>query len=160
MLDLTEGRVPSQVFHAAAELPMAEAEVLGGRALDVITEVAARRIRELLAEIGPVDAIGVVAGDRPVPESVSAILASHVLMHAAEGQIYRDALLDAAASLGVPGIELARKDAAARLAGDLAATILALGVVAGPPWRKEHKLAAVAAISAATAFTVSSGSPG
>lgn len=107
--------MPSQVFHAAADLPLAEAEVLVGRALDIVTDVTARRIRELLAGVGPVDAVGVVAGDRPVPQSVSAVLASHVLMHAAEGQIYRDALLDAAASIGLPGIELARKEAAARL---------------------------------------------
>jgi hypothetical protein len=37
---------------------------------------------------------------------------------------------------------------AVRLVGDLAATIRILGAAAGPPWRKEHKLAAVAALSA------------
>ena len=147
-LDLTEGRVPTQVCHVAAELPLPEAEALVRHAVDAVTEVAVRRLRELLAEVGVVDAVGIVVGDHPVPESVSAVLASHALMHAAEGQLYRDALLDAAALVGQRGIGLPRKQAVARLEGDLAGVVRAMGAEAGPPWRKEHKLAAVAALTA------------
>jgi hypothetical protein len=43
---------------------------------------------------------------------------------------------------------VSRKWAASRLDGNLAGTVRALGAAAGPPWRKEHKLAAVAAITA------------
>ena len=146
-VDLTEGRVPGHVFHEATELPLPQAETLVRHVVDVVTEVAVRRLRELLTEVGAVDGISVVVGDHPVPESVSAILASHALMHAAEGQLYRDALLDAAAAVGQRGIGLPRKQAVNRLEGDLAAVIRALGAVAGPPWRKEHKLAAVAALT-------------
>jgi hypothetical protein len=147
-LDLTEGRVPTQMWHVAAELPLPKAEALVRQAVDAVTGAAVRRLRELLTELGPVDAVGVVVGDHPVPESVSAVLASHVLMHAAEGQLYRDALLDAAALVGQRGIGLPRTQALTRLQGDLAGVIRALGAVAGPPWRREHKLAAVAALTA------------
>jgi hypothetical protein len=147
-LDLTEDRVPGQVWHVAAGLPAPQAEALVRRAVDTVSEVTTRRLRELLTEVGAVEAVGVIVGEHPVPESVAAVLASHPLMHAAEGQLYRDALLDAAASLGQRGFGLSRKVAASRLAGDLAATIRILGAAAGPPWRKEHKLAAVAALSA------------
>jgi hypothetical protein len=146
-MDLTEGQVPGHVFHVAAELPLPQAETLVRHAVDAITQVAVRKLRELLAEVGAVDGVCIVVGDHPVPESVSAILASHALMHAAEGQLYRDALLDAAASLGQRGIGLSRKHAVTRLEGDLATVIRALGAVAGPPWRKEHKVAAVAALT-------------
>jgi hypothetical protein len=147
VLDLTEDRVPGQVWHVAAGLPVPEAAALVRRTVDTVTEVATRRLREVLAEVGPVEAVGVVVGDFPVPESVAAVLASHTLMHAAEGQLYRDALLDAAAALGQRGVGLSRKRAAALLAGELAGTVRALGAAAGPPWRKEHKLAAVAALT-------------
>src|SRR6266705_1940349 len=85
-------------------------------------------------------AVAVVVGDHPVPEELAAVLASHALMHAAEGQLYRDALLDAATALGQRGIGMSRGRLAERLAGDLAGTVRALGAAAGPPWRKEHKL--------------------
>ena len=148
-LDLTEGRVPGQVFHVAAGLPLSEAELLVHHAVEAVTEVAVGRLRELLMEVGAVDGVGVVVGDHPVPESVSAVLASHALMHAAEGRLYRDALLDAAALVGQRGIGVPRERAVNRLEGDLAGVIRALGAVAGPPWRKEQKLAAVAALTVA-----------
>ena len=99
-MDLTEGLVPGQVFHAAAGLPLPEAETLLRRTVDTVTALAKRRMNELVTEVGVVDLVGVVMGDHPVPESVPAILASHPLMHAAEGQLYRNALLDAAAAWG------------------------------------------------------------
>jgi hypothetical protein len=149
-LDLTEGRAPNQAYHAAAGLPLAQAETLVRRAVDAVAEVTTRRLTELVGEIGSVDAVGVVVGDHPVPDSLAAILAAHTLMHAAEGQLYRDALLDAAADLGLRGVGLRRRLAESRLVGDLAEAVGALGRAAGPPWRKEHKLAAVAAISVGT----------
>jgi hypothetical protein len=145
-VDLTEGRVPGQVFHAAAGLPRPEAESLVRRATETVTGVAGKRLSELLAAVGPVEAVGVIVGNHPVPESITTILAAHTLMHAAEGALYRDALLDAAAGLGLRGIGLPRLEAEARLAGDLAETVRAMGAHAGRPWRKEHKLAAVAAL--------------
>jgi hypothetical protein len=147
-LDLTEDRVPRQAYHVAADLPPAEAEALVRRCIDTVTRVAARRLAGIVAEVGPVDAVGVVVGDRPVPDSVAVIVAAHPLMHAAEGQLYRDALLDAAAALGIPAVGLARQEATARLAGALAGRVRALGAAAGPPWRKEQKLAVAAAVAA------------
>jgi hypothetical protein len=147
-LDLTDGLVPRQAYHVAADLPPAEAEDLVRRAIDTVTEVAARRLAEVLDSAGAVDAVGVVVGDHPVPESLPAILAAHTLMHAAEGQLYRDGLLDAAASLGLRAVGLPRRQAESRLTGDLTGAIGAIGKGVGPPWRKEHKLAAVAALTA------------
>jgi hypothetical protein len=148
-LDLTEGRVPAQIWHAASEAALPNAEAMVRQAVDIVAGVATRRVGELLAEVGGVATVGVVVGDYPVPDSVSAILASHTLMHAAEGQLYRDALLEAVAALGRHGIGLPRRQAQARLTGDLAEIIATMGRASGPPWRKEYKLAAVAALTAA-----------
>jgi hypothetical protein len=146
-LELTDGLVPRQPYHSAADLPRSEAEILVRRAIDTVTEVATARLAEVLAAAGPVDAVCVIVGDHPVPDALAAILAAHTLMHAAEGQLYRDALLDAAATLGLRAVGLARRQAESRLAGDLADVIGDVGRSAGPPWRREHKLAAVAALT-------------
>lgn len=147
-VDLTDPDTPWQLFHAAAELPLEPAETLVRTGVAAVTEVATRRVGQLFAELGTVVAVGVVTGDNPVTGSTAQILASHPRMHAAEGQLYRDALLDAATACGRPGYGLPRRRAGALLAGELAATVAAVGAVAGRPWRKEHKLAAVAALSA------------
>jgi hypothetical protein len=147
-LNLTVEGVPPQVFHAAAELTPPDAEALVRRAVQAVDEAATRELRDLLTELGGAAGVGIVVGDHPVPESLAAIVASHPLMHAAEGQLYRDALLDAATVLGRPAVSVPRRRAEARLAGDLAGRIRTLGKDAGPPWRKEQKLAAVAALVA------------
>jgi hypothetical protein len=150
-VDLTDPDTPWQLFHAAAELPLAQAETLVRTGVAAVTEVATRRLRELRSELaGPVTAVGVVVGDHPVPDSLAKILAAHTMMHAAEGQLYRDALLDAAAACRLPAHGLPKGRAAALLAGELAGAVAALGAGVGPPWRKEHKLAAVAALAAGT----------
>lgn len=146
-LDLRAEGVPAQAYHAAAGLPPPEAEALVRTAVDAAAEAAARWLTVLRGELdGELRAVAVIVGDYPVPDSVRAILAAHTLMHAAEGQLYREALLDAAADAGLHTTGVSAKIAAARLAGDLAAPIAALGAVAGRPWRKEHKLATVAAL--------------
>ena len=93
-----------------------------------------------------------ITGDHPVSEDtpVARIIAVHALMHGAEGQLYRDALLDAAAAHGLPAYEVPRGPAEKRLAGDLAAAVARIGTAAGRPWRKEQKLATVAALIAAS----------
>lgn len=112
-----------------------------------VTGIALERMRALWSELSPVAGVGVVIGDHPVPDSLATILASHALMHAAEGQLYRDALLEAAAACGLPARGVARRRAVALLTGELADAVALLGTRAGHPWRKQHKLAAVAALT-------------
>jgi hypothetical protein len=143
-LDLTDGRVPAQMFHVAHG--RSDAEDFIDRAVATVAEVADARIRELAADVSGLAAAGVVVGDHAVPDSVPKILASHALMHAAEGQVYRDALVDAIHAAGIRVVCLPRAEAQAGL--DRAAVPVAvLGRAAGTPWRKEHKLAAVAALA-------------
>lgn len=146
-LDLTEDRVPAQVFHVAHGRP--DSQDFIDRAVATVAGVADVRIRELVAGIGGLVGAGVVIGDHATPDSVPKILASHALMHAAEGQLYGDALVDAAQAAGLRVVCLPRTEAQAGL-DRAAATVAALGRAAGTPWRKEHKLAAVAALAATT----------
>jgi hypothetical protein len=135
----------------AAGVPAARGELFVRAGVDRVTAVAGERLDELVAALGRVAVVAVVTGDHPIPDDVpvARILAAHPLMHAAEGQLYRDALLDAAAARGLTAHGVPRARAQELLTGSLAATVAGLGLAAGRPWRKEHKLATVAALVAA-----------
>jgi hypothetical protein len=77
-----------------------------------------------------------------VPGSVAAVLRSHAWMHAAEGVLYRDAVLAAARRGGwtahaVDGTALPSAEE----------VITGLGGAAGRPWRRAEKDAARAALT-------------
>jgi hypothetical protein len=149
-VDLSAPGTPVQLFHAAAGLPSAGLERFVQAGVDAVGVVAAARVRDLSDALGGDVVVAVVTGDHPVPDDtpVARILAVHALMHGAEGQLYRDALLDAAAARGLAAHEVPRGPAEQRLAGELAAAVARIGAAAGRPWRKEQKLATVAALVA------------
>jgi hypothetical protein len=81
------------------------------------------------------------------------ILAVHVRMHKAEGEMFRQVLVDAARACGIEPTTLPDKraiDSAAEKLGvtraRLDADLAALGKTAGPPWGKYQKEAAAAAL--------------
>jgi hypothetical protein len=87
--------------------------------------------------------------------STDEILAVHVRMHQAEGELFREVLVAGARSCGLIVTLLREKsaldDAAAMLSVtriDLEARVAALGKTVGPPWGKDQKEAATAAIVA------------
>ena len=147
-LDLLDGD-ERQIYHVVVGLPVAEAESRVAAVVEHATAIATDRIAEIAQRVSRLAAVGVIVGDFPVPDSLAAILASHTLMHAAEGAMFRDALLDAATTAGVRAVGVSRKIATQRLEGNLAGPVAGVGVAAGRPWRKEHKLATVAALMAA-----------
>ena len=82
------------------------------------------------------------------------ILAVHVRMHKAEGEMFRHILVEAARACGVEPLTLPDKsalDAAAKQLGisraKLDARLAAMGKAAGPPWAQYQKEAAAAALA-------------
>jgi len=151
LLDLLPPGLPGNVFHVAGELDAADAERLVAQVRRAADEGATRAMAELIATYG-VRVVAVVAASGQVPGEVAAILKSHALVHAAEGELVRDALAEAAATAGVPVVRTRRKEllaTAERVLGIDAETVraqlAALGRPIGPPWRQEHKDAALAA---------------
>ena len=154
-IELIESGVPRQPYHAAEPLPFTEAEALVGR----VRQVAGRAARATLATaLGDardrgleVRSAGIVTGSgRPLP-SLDKILASHALIHAAEGALYHDALRDACEAAGLRVAFVPEKEIRARgaqMAGGadaLRRRLLALGHELGAPWREDEKHAALAA---------------
>jgi hypothetical protein len=148
-LDLLEDRADRQIYHTVSDLPLNRAEAMVRETIEVVAEIAVRHLGSIIRTLGTVDAVGVIVGDFPVQDSLAPILAAHTLMHAAEGALFRDALLDAATACGVAGVGVSRNQATELIAGEYADVLAAVGAEAGRPWRKDHKLATVAAILAA-----------
>jgi hypothetical protein len=144
--ELCPDALPRQVFHAAAELPLPEAEALVADVTAAARECAAHEMTTLLDDLSGdaprIAGVAVRASARDVPVQLAAILASHALLHAAEGQLYQEALAEAAVDLGLRVQRFTRHDAPRP-----SAAVETLGKLLGPPWRKDHKDACAAALS-------------
>jgi hypothetical protein len=150
-LDLLQPGTPGHAYHAAAELAPRAAAALIAKVQREALEGATRGLAAL-ADEHDVDAVGLVAASGHVPQELAAIFASHTLLHAAEGELVRDALSEAAAAADLPVVRHRQKELAATaerqlgLDGDtLRIRLAALGQAVGPPWRHEQKDAALAA---------------
>ncbi|HTS95813.1 MAG TPA: hypothetical protein VMI33_04265 [Streptosporangiaceae bacterium] len=162
---LVPSGLPAQPYHAAAYLDAAAAEDMVGRGEQAAEEAAMAALGAATAGLrtaaGPgVSAAGpgVPAGSRPaaadivgvavvvkavsVPGSVATVLRSHAWMHAAEGVLYRDAVLAAARRCGLRAHAV---DAATLPEAD--DILRDLGRDAGRPWRRIEKDAARAALT-------------
>lgn len=146
-IELVGEGLPPQVYHAATALDPREAEELVERWAQAALDAATRGIGEALAGAATglqVVGAGIVAQVRDVPP-LAAVLRSHPLLHLAEGQLSREVLAEAAEAAGLPVYYLAPKGPHDPARAERAA---AMRRDAGLPWRKEHKLAAVAALTA------------
>jgi hypothetical protein len=142
---LMPGGLPAQPYHAAAELAAEAAESMITRAEAAAEEAALEALRNAVAGLprtAAVTGVAVVVKAVSAPGSVAAVLRSHAWMHAAEGVLYRDAVL-AAAKRG--GWAAHAVDEPALPSAEEVVT--GLGIAAGRPWRRIEKDAARAALT-------------
>ena len=159
LVDRDEASWAKQPYHAAEGLPARDARQIVERGLTAARRHATREVRDAVTRLEreghTIDGCAVLMG-RPMPEwSVDDILAVHFRMHKAEGVLFRDALARAAKACGQRLVEIPEKtlqDHARRALGALpvalAKHIATLGKTAGPPWGKDQKDAALAAMIA------------
>ena len=154
-LALTDPRVPetSQPHHEVMELPWDEAQVAVQPFVSAIERVAtaalAQLVRELQSENLKVVGVGVVgAADRDLRK----IGNPHIRAHAAEGVLFRQ-VLEAAAkanrlakrSFTEQGLEESASTELGCTVAKVNGYLTRLGRAAGPPWRAEQRVAAMAA---------------
>jgi hypothetical protein len=152
----TDDTLEAEVYHRAAELPEAKA----GRFVREAQKNAARHALGALRRLSkayPLVAAGVLVGAGKLPSDLAAILRSHPMVHTAEGALYRDALAGGAEVCGLEVVRIPRGELGSRFAlalgrkGEQALEWLAsVGRDLGPPWAKDQKDAAMAAIVALT----------
>jgi hypothetical protein len=145
-----------QPFHAAEELAPAQAERLIQRCRESTQGLARGALRaavDRLRQAGhEVVGCGVLLGSgRPLP-SLPQILASHALIHTAEGEFFRDAVVDAGCHCGLAITGVKERDLLVRASADLHASVeelqrrlAELGRAIGPPWQQDQKQAALVA---------------
>jgi hypothetical protein len=116
-------------------------------------------IDELRAAGHEARACGVILANGRPPMTLQEALSSHAMKHAAEGQLYRQALISAGEALGLRVVAATERDLdrqAAVATGTaehlVRGRVEALGRELGPPWAQDQKLAALVAwIALATA---------
>lgn len=158
-LELCDPALPRQAFHAASGLPIEQAReviIQVERSATATSEKELRRLVHDLAGQGHrVRAVAISVPTSSVPHDLSTILRSHPLLHAAEGELYSEALADAAQAAGLPMVRFTTKN----LVGDAASAldcspatmmeiVVKLGHGLGAPWAKDQKEAAMAALLA------------
>jgi hypothetical protein len=149
-------RTPRQPFHAAEDKPFAAAEALVRRSTEEAFGLAEEAVREAVEELKAAGHEAVAGGlllasGRPLP-GLREILASHALIHAAEGELFREALRQASRKSGLRLAELKDRDVEAEAAralqrtpADLRKRVAAWGKLVGSPWTQDEKRAALAA---------------
>jgi hypothetical protein len=147
---------PKQPYHQAEGQKLDKARQIVTRYAEEAGRLATEELRAVLADLktrghSVVGCGLLLASGRPLPD-LESILASHALIHSADGELFRDALADAAEKNHLPLLRIKEKEAigeaASRLrieAGELQRLIAALGKTVGPPWTQDQKLAAIAA---------------
>jgi hypothetical protein len=145
-----------QPYHEAVGLPGEEAAALVEGATRTAFARAAAEVEALVRDRSVVG-VGVVCGAGTVREDVplARALTAHSLLHAAEGELYRDALAAAADAVGLPVMLVVPRETS-RLGrsllgcsddAELRTRLTEIGRTLGPPWTRDHKDALTAALA-------------
>jgi hypothetical protein len=153
-----------QPYHTAEKMPLGEAQKFVARVQEEARRLAYRAIRGLQSDS---EAQGIKltrgcllrASGRPLP-ALEKILASHALIHTADGDLFREAILHACARCGLRTESIREKELldCARQALHLQPAqflhrVTELGKPFGSPWSQDEKFAVLAAWLALTSRT-------
>jgi len=157
-IEIADPEIPGsrQPYHEAEGMPVAEA----ARYLDRCERASERLARKAFGEafdelskkgLEPRACGMLLASGRPLP-ALEAILASHALIHTADGEHFREALALASGHFHLPVVRVREKEVLERTSGILGMEaarlqrrVQEMGRAIGPPWTQDQKLAALAA---------------
>jgi hypothetical protein len=159
LVEEADARWAKQPYHAADGLPLGEARTIVQRGIKAARRLAEREMRAAVkrareAEYDTVACALLVTEAMP-DWSIEEILAVHFRMHKAEGVLFREALARAADACGLKLVAIPEKllsEEAERVLATSARVLKTrtteLGKSAGPPWGRDQKDAALAAMIA------------
>ena len=145
-----------QPYHAAERMPRQDATKFIRGVQSEAKRLALSALRSLRADLAGGDfkivrAALLLASGHELP-ALEQIVASHALIHTADGELFRDSLRAACAQLNLPVQGIREKElfeTASKTLGIqpaiLKRRIAALGKSLGPPWSQDEKFAALAA---------------
>lgn len=145
-----------QPYHTAEKMPFDKAHEFISRIESDAQRLAEATIRSLQTELAKsghtVTCFGLpLASARPLP-SLDKILASHALIHTADGELFRRVLINACARCQIAAFTVKERElfpAACKALsigeGKLKERLAAVGKPLGSPWAQDEKLAALTA---------------
>jgi len=147
---------PKQPYHAVEGLPVAKAAGLLERYLqsaNTLATDALRSVKGAVEERGfAIAGLAILQSNGRQGASLEAILASHALIHTADGDHFRGALAEAARRCGTEAARIKQKELHERAAAtlkrpieELQGYVASLGKSVGPPWGADQKSAALLA---------------
>jgi hypothetical protein len=146
----------AQPYHYVAKKEISAAEKHLTRCASISGNLAFESLTQLSTELAQINfvpkaAVVLLSSARPLPD-LQAILASHALIHTAEGEFFRQAFRSAFEKLRIPATGIRARDltdcalqAFGKAASAIQKRIDGLGRSIGPPWTKDEKTAALAA---------------
>ncbi|HUJ29990.1 MAG TPA: hypothetical protein VLY23_01820 [Candidatus Acidoferrum sp.] len=146
----------NQPYHFVEKLPLDEAQGHLDRCEKTAVRLATAGLESIVKSLGEtghrVVGCGILqASGRPLPE-LGSILASHAMIHTAEGEFFRDAFARACEQLGIPVSKIRERELFDRASAELRTTgarlktkVTKLGRELGPPWTQDQKGATLAA---------------
>src|SRR5712692_10520567 len=145
-----------QPYHTAEKMPQGQAREFISRMRTESRRLANRAVQELESRTQEqgvkLTRCGLLlASGRPLPV-LEKILASHALIHTADGELFREALLRASARCGLRDFRIREKELLDRAenvlrlkSAALMGKVTELGRPFGAPWSQDEKFATVAA---------------
>ncbi len=159
LVDEGDAHSAKQPYHAAERLKPTDAQKLVERGNDAARRIALQQMRSIVkalrGQAHDIIACAVLVPS-PMPNWTTAeILTVHFRMHKAEGVMFPEALAKAAEECGLKLIAIPEKQLAehaervlATSLSELTSKVATLGKSVGPPWGKDQKSAALAALVA------------
>jgi hypothetical protein len=145
-----------QPFHAAEHLEFPDAKAYIERCQESTRRLARESLQAAMDGLRDKRAeaagCGIILGSGRALPGLEAILKSHALIHTAEGEFFRNALVEACKHCGLPVLGVKEKElfehGAAKLGtakGELERRVQEMGKTIGPPWTQDQKYAALVA---------------
>lgn len=136
----------NQPYHFVEKLELGAAEKHLASCAAVSGQLALAAIRDVIQELNGYEIAGaaiLLASGRPLP-SLPKILASHALIHTAEGEFFRQAVRQACKRLRICVTGIRERELGEGSA--LQQEIANVGKIVGPPWTQDQKIATLAAM--------------
>ncbi|HEY6967847.1 MAG TPA: hypothetical protein VJA94_01480 [Candidatus Angelobacter sp.] len=157
-IEIADVRMPGAVqpYHFAQRMEIKPAEQHIAKCEAESARLALAGLRDLLhdleqREYSVVSSCILLSSGRPLP-SLEKILASHAMIHTAEGEFFRQAFRDAFTRLNIPVTGIRERDLEqeanskfGRAGPKLRERISSMGKLLGPPWTADQKSAALGA---------------
>lgn len=151
-IELADPAIPwsKQPYHAAEKLDLKEAKEVVRRCVQESRRLARRAVRAALDDLREkghdVVGCGILLGSGRPATTLAATLASHALIHTAEGELFRDVLTRASEHYNLPVTGVRERElytrGAAELhvpADELRRRVTEMGSAIGPPWTQDEK---------------------